>query len=262
MSSVPATDPFEIESNGRVALVTGASSGIGEHLALLLARRGYRLALAARRVANLSTTADCCRAAGATEVETFSMDVMSAAGIEGTMETIASRFGRVDLLVNNAGIAGGAMALDTSVEQFDAIMATNVRGAWLVATAVARLMRNSGGGDIVNIASILGLRVANAVAPYAMSKAAVIQMTRALALEWARHEIRINALAPGYIETELNSSFFATEAGQAMVRRIPQRRLGQLSDLDAPFLLLATGASRYLTGAVLTVDGGHHISSL
>ena len=118
------------------------------------------------------------------------------------------------------------------------------------------------GGDIVNIASILGLRVASGVATYAISKAALIQMTRALAIEWARYGIRVNALAPGYVETDLNRAFFASEAGQAMIKRIPMRRLGQAADLDAPFLLLASGASRYLTGSVLAVDGGHSINPL
>jgi NAD(P)-dependent dehydrogenase (short-subunit alcohol dehydrogenase family) len=123
-------------------------------------------------------------------------------------------------------------------------------------------MKTHGGGDIVNIASILGLRVSNGLAPYAISKAGVVQMTKALAIEWARHDIRVNALAPGYVETEINDRFFATEAGEKLVKRIPMRRVGQMQELDAPFRLLAHGASRYLTGAVLTVDGGHSINTV
>jgi NAD(P)-dependent dehydrogenase (short-subunit alcohol dehydrogenase family) len=123
-------------------------------------------------------------------------------------------------------------------------------------------MKASGGGDIVNIASILGLRVASNIATYAISKAGVIQMTKALALEWARYDIRVNALAPGYVETEINDGFFKSEAGAAMIKRIPMRRIGSLADLDAPFRLLALGQSRYMTGTVITVDGGHSTNSL
>jgi NAD(P)-dependent dehydrogenase (short-subunit alcohol dehydrogenase family) len=123
-------------------------------------------------------------------------------------------------------------------------------------------MKASGGGDIVNIASILGLRAASNLAAYAISKAGVIHMTKALALEWARYGIRVNALAPGYVETEINDEFFKTDAGEKLIKRVPMRRIGQLQDLDAPFRLLAHGASRYMTGTIITVDGGHSINSL
>ncbi|MGG5823453.1 SDR family NAD(P)-dependent oxidoreductase [Falsiroseomonas sp. HW251] len=245
----------------RRALVTGASSGLGAHFAGLLAREGIgTLWLAARSEARLEATLRRCREAGAGDVRPLALDVTDAAGLAASFARIGEA-GGLDLLVNNAGIAETAPALEVDPAGFDRVLDTNLRGAWLCATEAARLMRGSG-GDIVNIASILGLRVAGGVAPYAISKAGLVQMTRALAVEWARHGIRVNALAPGYVETELNRDFFATEAGAALVRRIPMRRLGRPEDLDAPFLLLASGASTWLTAAVLTVDGGHHASPL
>ena len=247
---------------GRVALVTGASSGLGAHFARLLAADGIgTLAIAARRTDRLSAVAEDCMRLGAGRVIVLPLDVSEEASIRDAFATIAKAEHRLDILVNNAGVAETAPALDTPTEAFDRVMEVNLRGVWLSAVEAARLMKAKG-GDIVNIASILGLRVANNVAPYAISKAGVVQMTKALALEWARHGIRVNALAPGYVETELNGDFFRTEAGARIVGRIPMRRIGALADLDAPFRLLAHGASRYLTGAILTVDGGHSVNSL
>jgi NAD(P)-dependent dehydrogenase (short-subunit alcohol dehydrogenase family) len=253
------TRPF----TSRVALVTGASSGLGAHFARLLAQDKIgTLALAARRTDKLSTVAEDCMRLGAGRVIILPLDVADAESIRDGFATVLKAERRLDILVNNAGIAETAAALDTSLEDFDRVMDVNLRGVWGCATEAAKVMKIHGGGDIVNIASILGLRVSSNLAPYAISKAGVIQLTKALAVEWARHDIRVNALAPGYIETEINSGFFQTEAGASLIKRIPMRRVGTLADLDAPFRMLASGASRYMTGAVITVDGGHSNNGL
>ena len=166
-----------------------------------------------------------------------------------------------DVVINNAGISGSGGALEMKIEEFESVLQTNLLGVFAVAQAAAQKM-SSRGGSIINIASILGLRVAGQVCAYIASKAAIVQLTKALALEWARYHIRFNAICPGYIETPFNKAFFKSEAGQALIRRIPQRRLGQISDLDAPLLLLASDASSYMTGSILVVDGGHLVSSL
>lgn len=255
--------PFTYDFSRRRALITGASSGIGAHLAVLLARQGIAgLALAARRVDRLEAVAQACREAGAGKVACIPMDVTQTEAITAGVAGARDRLGGLDLLVNNAGMAEPEKVLEATPQGFDRTMATNLRGPWLLAVEAARGFVAEGGGDIVNIASILGLRVARGLAAYTISKAAIVQMTRALAIELARDNIRVNALAPGYIQTEINDNYFQTPQGEAMVRSIPARRIGRLDELDAPFLLLASGASAYLTGAVLTVDGGHHINSL
>ena len=255
---------FHYDFSRRKALLTGASSGLGRHFATLLAQQGIAgLALAGRNAERLGEVAEGCRQAGAGQVAVVVVDVTDAVAISDAVAAAWQALGGLDLLVNNAGVAETAKALETTPDGFDTVLDTNLRGPWLVAVEAARRMVAAGtGGDIVNIASILGLRVANGLASYAISKAGIIQMTRALASEWARHGIRVNALAPGYIETSINRGLFETEAGTALIRGIPARRIGRIDELDAPFLLLAGAASAYLTGAVLTVDGGHHINPL
>lgn len=244
---------------GKTVLVTGASSGLGAHFASVLAHADADLILAARRSAVLERVAETVRRKGQGKVSTLTLDVTNATSIAAAAEAFAD----LDVLVNNAGRVRTAPALDQSEADWDDVVDTNLKGTFLVAQAAARAMRASKkGGAIINVASILGLRQAGAVLPYTVSKAGVIQLTKVLALELARFDIRVNALVPGYFETELNRDFWQTEAGQALIRRVPQRRLGQLADLDGPLLLLASDASRFMTGTVLTVDGGHLVSGL
>jgi NAD(P)-dependent dehydrogenase (short-subunit alcohol dehydrogenase family) len=175
----------------------------------------------------------------------------------------ANGLGKLDILVNNAGVTLTKPLLEIAEAEWDRQVDTNLKGAFLVAQAAAKLMRDQGtGGAIVNIASILGLRVAGQVAAYLTSKAGIVHLTKGMALELARHRIRVNALCPGYIETDLNREFFASDTGRTLIKRIPQRRLGQASELEGPLLLMCSDAGSYMTGAVLAVDGGHLVSSL
>lgn len=247
---------------GRAALVTGASGGLGLHFAGVLARSGVRVALAARRRESLDRACAAIRAAGG-EAIALPLDVTDAASVQAAVSDAANAFGGLDILVNNAGVTASAPALDLTEQDWDRVLDTNLKGCFLVARAAGRIMRDQGrGGAIVNIASILGHRVAGQLSAYAASKAALVHLTRGLALELARHDIRVNALCPGYVETDLNQEFFAGSAGQALVRRIPMRRLGRLRDLDAPLLLLCSDAGAFMTGAAIPVDGGHLVSSL
>jgi len=253
---------FEVDLTGRAALVTGASSGLGRHFAQVLARCGAKVALAARRVESLERVReDIVRDGG--EAVAVPMDVTDAASVREAVADAADGLGGLDILVNNAGTTLTKPVLDIAEAEWDGVLDTNLRGAFLVAQQAARAMTDHGrGGSIVNVASILGLRVAGQVAPYAASKAALVQLTKAMALELARHRVRVNALCPGYIETDLNRDFFATDVGQSLIKRVPQRRLGQPEDLDGPLLLLCSDASSFMTGSVLAVDGGHLVSSL
>ena len=239
---------------GRRALVTGASSGLGAHFAGVLARAGAGVTLAARRVGPMEALA--AELPGGPHA-VLALDV---ADTEAVTAALGAR--RFDILINNAGISEAGPALDQPAGDIDRVLDVNLKAPFHVARAVAGGMREAGGGAIVNIASILGLRVAGHLAAYAAAKAGLVQLTRALALEWARHGIRVNALCPGYIETPINAEFFATEAGQALIRRVPQRRLGRPEDLDGALMLLVSDAGRYITGAEIVVDGGHLVSSL
>ena len=261
MNDRPAPDPL-FDVSGKVALVTGASSGLGEHFARTLAARGAFVVAAARRTDRLAALVSDIEAAGGRALA-VAMDVADPASVQAAFATILAHRGAPDILVNNAGIAHAKPSLELTEEEWRRVLDTNLDGAWRVAQATAKAMVGARkGGSIVNIASILGLRVATSLLAYTAAKAALVQMTQALGLEWARHGIRVNAIAPGYIETELNRGFFGTDAGQAMVKRVPQRRIGRPSDLDGALLLLASDASSYMTGSVVVVDGGHLVSSL
>ncbi|HEX4763328.1 MAG TPA: glucose 1-dehydrogenase [Usitatibacter sp.] len=255
-----AANRFEVK--GKVALVTGASSGLGENFARVLAAEGAIVVAAARRTDRLeSLVADIAKAGG--KALAITMDVSDPASVEKAIASIVSQAGAPDIVVNNAGVAQAKPSIDLTEADWRGVLDTNLDGVWRVATHSARAMiAAKKGGSIINIASVLGLRVATQLLAYATAKAAVVQMTEALALEWARHGIRVNAIAPGYIETEMNRGFFNTEAGQAVVKRVPQRRIGDPSVLDGALLLLASDASSYMTGSTVVVDGGHVINSL
>jgi NAD(P)-dependent dehydrogenase (short-subunit alcohol dehydrogenase family) len=247
---------------GKVALVTGASAGLGVHFARTLAAAGASVAIAARRADRLASLQAELQSAGAKAVA-VELDVQSGDSITAAFAAAEKALGPIDIVVNNAGISIVRPALEMPVEDWDAVVNTNLRGAWLVAqTAGKRWLMGKRSGVIINIASILGLRTIGQVAPYNASKAGLIHLTRALAMEWARHDIRVNAICPGYIETEMNSDFWKTPAGQRLIDRIPQRRIGQPEHLDGALLLLASDAGAFMTGSVLTVDGGHTVSSL
>lgn len=247
---------------GRVALVTGASSGLGRHFAQTLARHGADVVLAARRTDPLAALATEIGALGR-RAYVVSMDVRDAASVDTAVAAAVAAAGRIDVLVNNAGVTAAKPALAMSEDDWRSVVDTNLDGAFRVARAVAKAMVDAGsGGSIVNVASVLGFRVGKQVAGYIAAKAGLLRLSEALALEWAMHGIRVNALAPGYVITDLNREFLTSPAGDAMAKRIPQRRFALPEDLDGALLLLASDASRYMTGSTVTVDGGHTLAWL
>ena len=254
-------DPMQLFSlRGRTALVTGASGGLGEHFARVLHAAGAQVALAARRKDALAALA----AELGERAAPVALDVTDAAAVSRAFDAAETAFGApCDVVVNNAGIAVTRPALQQTEDDWDKVLDVNLRGCFLVAQAAAqRLVAAGRPGSIVNIASVGGLRVLGGVAGYTASKAALLQLTRQLAVEWARHGIRVNAIAPGYVLTPINAEFFATEAGQALIKRSPQRRLGKPDDLTGPLLLLASDAGAHMTGATVVVDGGHSVNPL
>jgi NAD(P)-dependent dehydrogenase (short-subunit alcohol dehydrogenase family) len=246
--------------SGKTALVTGASSGLGRHFARTLAARGVTVVAAARRLDALETLAR--EHSGAGRILPLRLDVADAASIDQAVDEAEALAGPIEVLVNNAGIAPVRRALDNSVEEFDAIFATNVRGAFFVAQAVARRMSTVRiEGRIVNTASVAGMVSMPQLTAYGMSKAAVIHMTRCLAVEWARFGISVNAICPGYVQTELNADFLASEAGQKVIASLPRRRAAQVEDLDAVLLMLVDGdGARCVTGTAIPVDDAYSLS--
>ncbi len=244
--------------DGKRALITGASSGFGAHFAQLLATAGAEVVLAARRTDKLADLQQSLTAHGH-QATSVSLDVSARDSVSACFDQV----GACDIVINNAGITVTRALLDQTEADWDSVIDTNLKGCWLVATEAARRLRAAGQpGTIVNIASILGERVAAGVAPYAISKAAVLQATRVMALELARYQIRVNALLPGYVVTDLNRDFLHSEAGEKLRSRIPTRRFGEITDLDGPLLLLCSDAGIGMTGACVAVDHGHLLSSL
>ena len=241
---------------GHAVLVTGASSGLGAHFAATLARAGAKVALAARRTDRLEALAANIKAAGGA-AHAVALDVTDPASIVAGFDTAEAALGPITILVNNAGIPSQSSFLQVSGKEWRDTLAVNLDGVFAVGQEAARRMAMGGaGGSIINIASILGFANAKTLSPYCASKAAVVSLTKSMALELARDRIRVNAIAPGYFSTEINAGFLDTEPGKKMVARIPMRRFGSLPDLDGPLLLLASDAGRFMTGSVITVDGG------
>ena len=250
------------ELDGRVAMVTGASSGLGRHFAEVLAAAGARVVVAARRVDRLAELVNQLRKQG-TQAHAVALDVTDSKSVRACFDEIDKLTGAPDIVVSNAGVTVAKPLLEQTEADWDAVLDTNLKGCWMVGTEAARRMVAANKkGSIINIASILGERVAGAVIGYTVSKAGVIQATKAMALELARHGIRVNALLPGYVITDLNSEFLNSEAGQRLKSRVPGRRFSELGDLDGPLLLLASDAGRAMTGSTVEVDWGHLVSSL
>ena len=244
---------------GHTALVTGASGGLGLHFARVLHEAGATVVLAARRADRIQAEA----AKLGDRVVAVPMDVTDNESIARGFEQIGKYQGLCDIIVNNAGISGKSIALQMEAEEWDEVVRVNLRGPFFVARDGARrLVEAKKPGSIINIASILGLRGLPGVPAYMATKAGLIHLTHSLALELARYGIRVNAICPGYFRTDISDEFLNSDFGKAMLKRIPQRRLGELQDLTGPLLLLASSAGAHMTGATLVVDGGHSISSL
>ncbi len=255
---------YDIDLSGRVAMVTGASGGLGAQFARTLAAAGAGVVLAARRIERLKTLRAEIEAAGG-DAHVVKLDVNDTDSIKSAVAHAETEMGTIDILVNNSGVSTTQKLVDVTPDDFDYVMGTNTRGAFFVAQEVGKRMiaRSRGaapgtftGGRIVNIASMAGLRVLGQIGVYAMSKAAVIHMTRAMALEWGRYGINVNALCPGYIDTEINHHYWQTEGGQKLMQMLPRKRVGKPEDLDAALMLLCANQSHFVNGAVISADDG------
>ena len=255
---------YEIDLSGRVAFITGASGGLGAQFARVLAHAGAGVVLAARRLERLKALRAEIEAEGG-DAHVVGLDVTDPASIRAAVAHAETEMGAIDILVNNSGVSTTQRLVDVTPEQFDHVLGTNTRGAFFVAQEVAKRMiaRSKGlapgtftGGRIVNVASMAGLRVLGQIGVYAMSKAAVIHMTRAMALEWGRFGINVNAMCPGYIDTDFNHHHWQTEAGQKLVQMMPRKRVGQPQDLDVLLMMLCANQSHFVNGAVVAADDG------
>lgn len=251
---------FSLE--GKVALVTGASSGFGLHFAQVLAAAGAKVVLAARRTDLLQSACEDIIASGG-DAMAVTMDVTDSGSIKAAFDQAEQRFGLITVVINNAGITIPKLLIDLDDDDWNGVINTNLNGvAYVTREAGTRLSAAGSSGSIVNIASITAERVQLALTSYSAAKAAVVQFTKAAALEFARYDIRVNALCPGYFNTPLNSEWFKTEGGQALIQRVPTKRIGELRELNGPLLLLASDAGSLMTGSAITVDGGHVLSGL
>jgi hypothetical protein len=255
---------YSIDLSGRVALITGASSGLGAQFARVLARSGAAVVLAARRIEKLKDLRAQIEGEGG-DAHVVGLDVTSLESIRAAVAHAETEVGSIDILVNNSGVSTTQKIQDVEETDYDYVFDTNVKGAFFVAQEVGKRMlaRARGaapgtftGGRIINIASAAGLRPLPQIGIYSMSKAAVIQMTKALALEWGRFGINVNALCPGYIDTEINHHHWHTEQGQKLVQMLPRKRVGKPEDLDALLVLLASGQSHFVNGAIVAADDG------
>jgi NAD(P)-dependent dehydrogenase (short-subunit alcohol dehydrogenase family) len=255
------TELPSFDITGEVALVTGASSGIGRHFAEVLAAAGAKVALAARRTDRLAELAREIEARGG-RCLALACDVTKQDSIAAAIAA-AEELGPLSVLVNNAGVVVSKPLFEHSEDDWDYVVDTNLKGAWMVARDFAHhLVGLKRPGRIINIASVLGLRTIGRVPAYCAAKAGLIHLTHVLAMELARYGILVNALAPGYVETDFNREFFQTQAGKNLIGRIPLKRIGQAPDLDGALLFLASPASAYVTGAVISVDGGHGVAAI
>ena len=263
-STIRQAMPYTIDLSGRVALVTGASSGLGRRFAQVLSGAGAAVALAGRRVERLKDLRAAIEADGC-DAHVVRLDVTDTDSIRSAIAHVETEVGNIDILVNNAGVSTLRRLTETTPEDFDSLFDTNTRGAFFVAQEVAKRMiaRSQGaapgtwaGGRIINIASMAGMRVVPQLGAYAMSKAAVVHMTRAMAQEWGRFGININAICPGYIDTELNHAQWDTDGGRKIVDALPRKRVGKPEDLDPIVLMLASGASHFVNGALIAADDG------
>jgi NAD(P)-dependent dehydrogenase (short-subunit alcohol dehydrogenase family) len=255
---------YSIDLSGRVAMITGASSGLGAQFARALSAAGAGVVLAARRVERLKTLRAEIEAADG-DAHVVGLDVTSIESIRAAVAHAETEMGPIDILVNNAGVGTTQHLTEVTAEDYDFIMNTNARGAFFVAQEVAKRMiaRAKGmapgtytGGRIVNVASVAGLRVGSRIGVYCMSKAAVVHMTRSMALEWGRFDINVNAICPGYIDTEINHHQWPTEAGQKLIQQLPRKRVGKPQDLDSTLLMLCANESHFVNGAIIAADDG------
>ena len=253
------TDIFDM--TGKRVLITGGATGLGLAAASALARYGAEVILAARRIDRINESVAAIRASGGC-ARGVALDVSNASSISEALETVEKN-GRIDVLINNAGVVGDKMLIDEADEDWDRIYNTNLRAIFTLSTAVAKSMAaDHSGGTIINMASILGYTTQKGTATYASAKAALIQLTRSMAVEWARYNIRVNAIAPGYFRTELADDYLDSDVGQNMIKRAPLRRTGVPHELEGVVLLLASAAGGYMTGSVVTVDGGLSIPQI